>query len=67
LSNEKSVVLFRSTIESIPFSTAFHATFTVRLSFPLLAPNAFAFFPMENAYAIFTIFHCKPGVEDDIP
>jgi hypothetical protein len=67
LSNEKSVVLFRSTIESIPFSTALHATFTIRLSIPFFTPNTLAFFPVKNAYAIFAIFHCKPSVEDDIP
>jgi hypothetical protein len=67
LTREKSVVLFGSTIESIPFSTAFHATFTIRLSVPFFTPNAFAFFPVKNAYAIFAVFHGKPGVEDNVP
>jgi hypothetical protein len=66
LTQKKSVVLFRSTIESIPFSTTFHATFAIRLSIPFFTPNAFAFFPVKNANAIFAIFHCKPSVEDDI-
>jgi hypothetical protein len=67
LSNEKSVVLFRSTIESIPFSTAFHATFAIRLSVPFFTPNALAVFPVKHANAIFAVFHGKPSVEDDIP
>jgi hypothetical protein len=67
LSNEKSVVLFRSTIESIPFVAAFHATFAIRLSIPFFTPHTLAFFPVKNAYAIFAVFHGKPSVEDDIP
>jgi hypothetical protein len=66
LTREKSVVLFGSTIKSIAFSTAFHATFAIRLSIPFFTPNALAFFPVKHAYAIFAIFHSEPGVEDDI-
>jgi hypothetical protein len=66
LTREKSVVLFRSTIESIPFLAAFHATFTVSHGFPFFIPNAFALVTMENANAIFIVLHRTPNVKNDV-
>jgi hypothetical protein len=66
LTREKSVVLFRSTIESVPFFAAFHTTFAVSYGFPFFIPNAFALFPVKHANAIFIVLHRTPNVKNDV-